>query len=759
MVEKAKALVAAAAAETDTVMTDPAPAASPSKHADKRARSEKGISHLTAATTAGSPSEKRKPKAKPKDSTKEDLRTPGKETSVATTTTKEVTPEKGTVVEKSKEATQDGRSVAANTPLPKTPTKTTKENPIVLTTPGTQLEEMPDSNPTQEIEAPPTPQKRGNGIWDPDKVNPRDFSVYYDLQMEVGKSSKEEAVGKLRDIATKFFSVLQDADPTIILGNFTSADNHRALLLPEHTPKTITKLGQYFMRARPNPAGGVVYTAVRIAFNGDEINLTRNTEFELSDLNIRLFRRPLQVQETTRKGWFCGVPSGVCTVALQGILIAIMRENQIKGLTEREIRHAEPIVMSLRRQVVSNGKKNKQADGAQNRWTRKPKAIHVEFPKHQASKGTEALCKAIKSTLFESFYRGSIKVVPMFDFNISDSNKQKIGKAITRHGHLEKSTEQFEIVGLCNMDSIDKKTGITPRQMAMTFLPSATNKKIPLILSLDPKFNDYETCIATVPVKVRDEARELCVNFGPHLRRKFGDSVLQFFTTEKRRDILASVFDEATNKFLNTIDQDLDDLDTDLPEYMLDLSILQKADEQNEGGADPNLNRPAQTSGTVPPGTEAQPAQTTTGAPIVYEAAPNDDLVSNCDSMSTFQSKVKATVYKVPDATNTGGQPAAGLPAKILTDGSCFGDDMTQMTAASVISRFEERFTSNEESINSTNLMLTKILEKLYSNGGSPPADKQSDSPSTDGVSSPDLDKSKGVSGTGRVSTDPPKGD
>eukprot|EP00978_Attheya_sp_CCMP212_P036891 scaffold170412_cov24-Attheya_sp.AAC.1 len=409
--------------------------------------------------------------------------------------------------------------------------------------------------------------------------------------------------------------------------------------------------------------------------------------------------------------------------------MAIMRENQIKGLSEWEIRNPEPIVLALCRQVVYDGKKNKNkaADGVAKRWTRKPKAIHIEFPKLQASKGTEALCKAIKSMLFESFYRGSIKYVPLFDYNVSDSNKQKIIKAITRHGHdLEQSMEQFEIIGLMNMDSIDKKTGITVRQMAMTFLPSATNQKIPLILSLDPKFNDYETCIVTVPVRVRKESRELCVNFGANLMRKFGDSVLQFFTAEKKRDILASVFDEISQKFLNTIDQDLDNLETNLPAYMLDLSVLQKADEQNDSGQDHNLVRPAaKTSGTIPPGTEAQPTHTTTGVLSMYMAAPNDDLVSNCDSMSTFKSKVKATVYKLPVATTDAAatQPATSQPTNISTDAvSCFGDDMTQMTAASILTQLQ------------TN------------NGGSPPATQQSDLPSTNGVSSPDLDTSKCVS-------------
>eukprot|EP00978_Attheya_sp_CCMP212_P030502 scaffold112299_cov50-Attheya_sp.AAC.1 len=62
MLADARALVAA----EDTNM-EPAPAASPSKHADKRARSEKGSAHLTAATMAGSPGEKRKPKPKGKE--------------------------------------------------------------------------------------------------------------------------------------------------------------------------------------------------------------------------------------------------------------------------------------------------------------------------------------------------------------------------------------------------------------------------------------------------------------------------------------------------------------------------------------------------------------------------------------------------------------------------------------------------------------------------------------------------------------------
>eukprot|EP00978_Attheya_sp_CCMP212_P040861 scaffold227498_cov51-Attheya_sp.AAC.2 len=80
----------------------------------------------------------------------------------------------------------------------------------------------------------------------------------------------------------------------------------------------------------------------------------------------------------------------------------------------------------------------------------------------------------------------------------------------------------------------------------------------------------------------------------------------------------------------------------------------------------------------------------------------------------------------------------------------------TQMTAASVISRFEQRFISNERSINTTNVALHEILRTLRNQGGSTPATKQSGSPSSDGVSSPDLDNSMGESGAGRVSTDRP---
>jgi hypothetical protein len=78
---------------------------------------------------------------------------------------------------------------------------------------------------------------------------------------------------------------------------------------------------------------------------------------------------------------------------------------------------------------------------------------------------------------------------------------------------------------------------------------------------------------------------------------------------------------------------------------------------------------------------------------------------------------------------------------------------MTQMTAASVISRFEQRFSNNEASINTTNVMLNEILKTLRNQGGSTPATKRSDSPSSDGVSSLDLGNSKGESETGRVSS------
>eukprot|EP00978_Attheya_sp_CCMP212_P018649 scaffold51435_cov63-Attheya_sp.AAC.8 len=169
-----------------------------------------------------------------------------------------------------------------------------------------------------------------------------------------------------------------------------------------------------------------------------------------------------------------------------------------------------------------------------------------------------------------------------------------------------------------------------------------------------------------------------------------------------------------------------------------------------------------QSSRTIPTGTNARPSHAPTGEPILYMVAPNDNLVLTCDTLSTFQSKVKVTAYKLPTAaTYAAATQVAPTPTTtIIGDGiSCFGDNTTQMTAASVITRFEERFTSNEESINNRNMMLNQILKQLQNNGVSPPATQQSDSPSTNGVSSPDLDKSKGISGTGHASTDPPKGD
>jgi hypothetical protein len=101
----------------------------------------------------------------------------------------------------------------ASIPLPATPPKT-KNNPIdVDQSPTPEL--SPITIRMRDIDSPPTTPKRRNQThtnWDADVINNRDYSVFFDLQMEVPKIVKEEAVGALKDVATKFISVLQDAD-------------------------------------------------------------------------------------------------------------------------------------------------------------------------------------------------------------------------------------------------------------------------------------------------------------------------------------------------------------------------------------------------------------------------------------------------------------------------------------------------------------------------------------------------------------------
>jgi hypothetical protein len=541
-------------------------------------------------------------------------------------------------------------------------------------------------------------------------MNQRINSTFYDLQLALEESSKSEATQVLQKVCIKFFQILQDADPSVIVGNFTHTDNRCALLEPNKIPSTITKLGQYFFRARPNPAGVTAYTSIRLSFDGDEDSLLQQTEFELSDNNIRLYRRPLQVAETIRKCWLCGVPSSVDLQHLQASLLTIMRENQVQGLSVDEINQTREIPMALRRQVVYDGaKKAKTSTSTDNQtWTRKPKAIHAEFPKDRAARGYEMLAKAVKSDSFKSFYRGECKLIPLFDHKASRSNQIKIKRAITRHELLERSTESFEITGLINLDSMDKTVKLTPRQMAMTFMPPDGTTKIPLVLSLDPKVSDPETCLATIPIRIREDSREFCIHFGAHLRMKFGDSVLQFFTPEKKRDIIATTYNAVTKTFSNDLDRELDDMfeDGHAPAYMLDMSELQTGDTPI------NLDRPiTNAEGATPP---------TTG--VQFQFASNDDLVSNQDSVSTFGTMTmdpknifNAPVHQTtPDKTNDAGTQQ-NLAQVTPASGKSANDAISvmDMTTTTSFSKIEERMARNEQKFLNTENLLQVILSCL----------------------------------------------
>jgi hypothetical protein len=557
-------------------------------------------------------------------------------------------------------------------------------------------------------------------------MNERANFFFYDLQLALEESSKSEATQVLQKVCIKFFQILQDADPSVVIGNFTHTDNRCALVDPNKTPSTITKLGQYFFRARPNPAGGTAYTSIRLSFDGDEDSLLQQTEFELSDNNIRLYRRPLQVAETIRKCWLCGVPTSVDLQHLQASLLTIMRDNQVQGLSAEEITQTREIPMALRRQVVYDGAKKGKTTSTDNQtWTRKPKAIHAEFPKDRAARGYEMLAKAVKSDAFKSFYRGECKLIPLFDHKASRSNQIKIKRAITRHDLLERSTESFEITGLINLDSMDKKVKLTPRQMAMTFMPPDGKKKIPLVLSLDPKVSDPETCLATIPVRTREDSREFCIHFGAHLRLKFGDSVLQFFTPEKKRDIIATQYNAVTKTFSNDLDRELDDMfdDGNAPEYMLDMSELQTGDEPI------NLDRPTTNADAATPATSG----------VKFKFASNEDLVSDQDSVSTFGTMTMdpKNIFNTPVQHTVGKTNENNTPnqTQVTPASGKSSDDaisVMDMTTATSFSKMEERMLRNEQQFLNTENLLKVILGRMTktnsTHGSSLPAAQQNSS-------------------------------
>jgi hypothetical protein len=392
-----------------------------------------------------------------------------------------------------------------------------------------------------------------------------------------------------------------------------------------------------------------------------------------------------------------------------------MRDNQILGLSAVEIEQTREVPMALRRQVVYDGVKKATTPNNNQGWTRKPKAIHVEFPKDRAASGYEMLSKGVKSDAFKSFYRGECKLIPLFDHKASRSNQIKIKRAITRHELLEKSTESFEITGLINLDSMDKTVKLTPRQMAMTFMPPDGTTKIPLVLSLDPKVSDPETCLATIPIRIRESSREFCVHFGAHLRLKFGDSVLQFFTPEKKRDILATTYNAVTKTFSNDLDRELDDMfeDGQAPAYMLDMSELQ------DGDTPMNLDRPSLENNVSTP---------TPG--VKFNFASNEDLLSDHDSVSTFgtmtldpknifNTPVQTTIEKstAPDSENNTRTQITPASGKSSDDAI----SVTDMTTATSFSKMEERMVRNEQNLLNTENLLKVILSRLESRRSSTP--------------------------------------
>jgi hypothetical protein len=303
----------------------------------------------------------------------------------------------------------------------------------------------------------------------------RVFVKRYDLRINLQPSDEADVtlVATFKEILTK----LQECDPSLILYTW-SDDNLAHISKPSQVPRTISDLRRYISRARPLPAGGSLYTSIRLGHTQPmKDRIIADMGWWLEKQKHGLYLRPIQAENTEVVGW----------------LLYSTRNMNIEHLTtaiKSETHHRFEV--GLRHRVIWIDAKGPIPDSL------KVYAIHVEVDGKKFAEAKRWFFNTY-SPNSTSFPNGiKMRIVPEITSRSSVDLKVKLERLRNRQAFFLAQLKNEECWDIANLDFCDDGLQGSLRQILMAIKPRSRSD-LSLFHSVDPHWQGTNYLFTYIP--------------------------------------------------------------------------------------------------------------------------------------------------------------------------------------------------------------------------------------------------------------------
>ena len=485
--------------------------------------------------------------------------------------------------------------------------------------------------------------------------------------------SSKEPDKKLNLLLVKWFTKMKEMDKNFTVISWRKEDGPKyPIKCSKHIPDTISKMRVYFARIQARATGGRVYADVFIHHSIPLDDLRGDAEWFLKENMMAIYKKTLQVEATTQKGW----------------LLYSTSTTDIEALTET-IENEIGTPVALRWKYI-NSSKYIEDEEERKRWM----ALHIEVDAKDDKKANRGL-KRLYGSQSTNFPLG-IRMRLVSEFREVRGNIVMMGKHTrlrVRQASFLASIEGYPSDDIQMLDYEDE--GITLRQLIMSI--QSMNDKTPGNLFHSVGKDWRGRIILNFLRNKADEARMITDGLIPYLQNKHGESVNLFFDPEAVIEKEKWEWNEEHRTVINPLSKELDGLEAIDDDY--DFTVAGNEEDVN-----------LQNNNTTEEGEETrkQSAEELALARLNLVVTGNEtDSVSTLGNPMTPSSLQKARLSTM-------------IPIRNAPSGT---SSITDSSVNSRMTAIEQRISSMEESITqSLQVSMERIIEKMNSsNTDAPP--------------------------------------
>ena len=393
----------------------------------------------------------------------------------------------------------------------------------------------------------------------------RDKQSYLRVILELKKSSN--GLKTYMDELTRFLGVLQDSDSSIVILNYreevtitsdmVAIDKNKVLAKKEDMPKTITKLGKYFNQGRPDNQGGKVYINIRIAHTEEIELILEETEYELQEMESRMFLQTIQHHDSIIIGWL---------FLFHYEADVSMWANWFSTMINKKLKREVLFGMMVKPLFDGNKEKN---------YKDRTKGVMCETTKKDSEAVKDALKKILESKAFKDMYGEEVRLIPKYDGKGSTNMRESVVKCIQYQQAAMKGVQSYTVYSLKYADTRIKELKLSPREMLMQ-MKAEDEEKIFLTVERSWAGDGYKIYYKT---HYQDEALTRLNHLGAYCVHDFGNEAEKAFTEEEQERIQSTVWENNIPKGVE--EQDIGAIDIS-NKVWIDLSLLNASKDETK---------------------------------------------------------------------------------------------------------------------------------------------------------------------------------